>query len=77
MDELATRTAVSVASGLILEPVKHVLDTWLKPKLEESKKTIEIDRKLETFVFEVFSDYLNRTYEEQNNDLVKKNWNMK
>lgn len=67
MDELATRTAVSVASGLILEPVKHVLDTWLKPKLEESKKTREIDRKLETFVFEVFSDYLNRTYEEQNN----------
>ena len=67
MDELATRTAVSVASGLILEPVKHVLDTWLKPKLEESKKKREIDRKLETFVFEVFSDYLNRTYEEQNN----------
>ncbi|MCU5341221.1 NACHT domain-containing protein [Bacillus cereus] len=67
MDELATRTAVSVASGLILEPVKHVLDTWLKPRLEESKKKRVIDRKLETFVFEVFSDYLNRTYEEQNN----------
>ncbi|OOR57058.1 hypothetical protein BGP34_16165 [Bacillus mycoides] len=67
MDELATRTAVSVASGLILEPVKHVLDTWLKPKLEESKQKREIDRKLETFAFEVFSDYLNRTYEAQNN----------
>ncbi|PEQ27060.1 hypothetical protein CN471_31175 [Bacillus thuringiensis] len=67
MDELATRTAVTVASGLILEPVKHVLNTWLKPKLEESKQKRGIDRKLETFAFEVFSDYLNRTYEAQNN----------
>ncbi|MDT3498426.1 hypothetical protein NLU03_30115, partial [Bacillus toyonensis] len=67
MDELATRTAVTVASGLILEPVKHVLNTWLKPKLEESKQKREIDRKLETFAFEVFSDYLNKTYETQNN----------
>ncbi|MGV3290243.1 NACHT domain-containing protein [Bacillus wiedmannii] len=67
MDELATRTAVTVASGLIVEPVKHVLNTWLKPKLEESKQKREIDRKLETFAFEVFSDYLNKTYETQNN----------
>ncbi|PFS16417.1 hypothetical protein COK55_06625 [Bacillus cereus] len=67
VDELATRTAVTVASGLILEPVKHVLNTWLKPKLEESKQKRESDRKLETFAFEVFSDYLNKTYETQNN----------
>ncbi|MGE8022121.1 NACHT domain-containing protein [Peribacillus frigoritolerans] len=66
-DQFLTRTAVTVVANVIVEPVKHILDTWLKPKLEEIKERKEINEKLEQFAFEVFSDYLNRTYRDQNN----------
>ncbi|PEB82854.1 hypothetical protein COM95_04215 [Bacillus cereus] len=65
-EEILVRTAVATAANLLAEPIKHVLNTWLKPKLEEMKQKNEVDRKMELFVFEVFSDYLEKTYEYQN-----------
>ncbi|MGC3787526.1 NACHT domain-containing protein [Priestia aryabhattai] len=66
-DEFLTRTAITVASTVVVEPIKHIMNTWLKPKLEEIKKKKEIDEKLEKYTFEIFLEYLNRTYSDQNN----------
>ncbi|WJE23051.1 NACHT domain-containing protein [Bacillus cereus] len=64
MDDLITKTVITAASGIIAEPVKHILNTWLKPKLEELKQTRDINEKLETFAFDVFSEYLINTYQQ-------------
>lgn len=65
-DEFLTRTAITVASTVVVEPIKHIMNTWLKPKLEEIKKRKEIDEKLEQYAFETFEEYLYRTYRDQN-----------
>lgn len=64
MDELVSKTIITTASTLLAEPIKHVLNTWLKPKLETIKKKGELNEKLESFVFDVFHSYLANSYEE-------------
>lgn len=65
MDEITSRALATTASSLIVEPVKHVLDTWLKPKLAKIKQKQEINEKLELFAYELFSEYIQKTFEEQ------------
>lgn len=65
MDEFLMRASISAASSIVVEPVKHILNTWLKPKLESMKRQYEVNEKLEEFIFDVFSDYILKTYDEQ------------
>ena len=66
IDDQIVRSALTAAvGGIVVEPIKHVINTWLKPKLEEMKKKGEIDEKLISYVFDVFSEYINRTYDYQ------------
>lgn len=64
-DQMARTIMTSVAGGAILEPIKHILNTWLKPKLEEMKNKNEVTDNLTSYIFDVFSDYLTRTFEYQ------------
>ncbi|WP_456364879.1 NACHT domain-containing protein [Priestia aryabhattai] len=66
-DEFLTRTAITAASTVVVEPIKHIINTWVKPKLEEIKQKNQINEKLEEYAFQVFSEYLKRTYRDQNN----------
>lgn len=65
MDEFLIKAGITAASSIVVEPVKHIINTWLKPKLESIKAQNEINDKLETFIFDVFADYITKTYEEQ------------
>lgn len=65
MDEFLMKTGITAASTIVVEPVKHIINTWLKPKLESIKMQNEINEKLETFIYEVFADYITKTLEEQ------------
>ncbi|GLI06708.1 hypothetical protein YDYSG_27380 [Paenibacillus tyrfis] len=65
MDEFLMKVSITAASTIVVEPVKHIINTWLKPKLESIKMQNEINEKLETFIFEVFADYITKTFEEQ------------
>ncbi|NOU94901.1 NACHT domain-containing protein [Paenibacillus sp. LMG 31456] len=64
-DDLLIKAGITAVSSIVVEPIKHIINTWLKPKFEEMKKNSGINEKLEMFAFEVFEDYLVKTYEEQ------------
>lgn len=66
MDEFLMKASITATSSIVVEPVKHILNTWLKPKLESMKAQNEMNEKLETFVFDVFADYIKKTYDEHN-----------
>lgn len=60
MDEFLMKSSISVASSIVVEPIKHMLNTWLKPKLETMKAKNEVNEKLENFAFNVFADYIKK-----------------
>ncbi|WP_242264893.1 NACHT domain-containing NTPase [Bacillus cereus group sp. BfR-BA-01422] len=65
LNEIATNPFVAVAATeVIKQSVTGVMNTWVKPKMEAIKERRKIDTKLESYFFDVFHDYLVRTYEQ-------------
>lgn len=63
-NELLTNTMVAATVELVKLSVTGIIDTWLKPKLEVFNNRKDINDKLEDIIFNVFSEYLKRTYEQ-------------
>ncbi|UNK30994.1 NACHT domain-containing protein (plasmid) [Bacillus sp. N5-665] len=65
LNKIATNPfAVVAATEVIKQSVTGVMNTWVKPKMEAIKERRKIDKKLESYFFDVFHDYLVRTYEQ-------------
>lgn len=56
--------AAVAATEVIKQSVTGVINTWVKPKMEAIKERRKIDKKLESYFFDGFHDYLVRTYEQ-------------
>ncbi|WP_023989758.1 hypothetical protein [Paenibacillus polymyxa] len=65
MDEFLVRAGINATSAILVEPVKHIINTWLKPKLEDIKNQNHINDKLEEFISDIFSEYIKKTFNEQ------------
>lgn len=65
MDEIIIKSLISASAPVVAEPVKLVLNTWLKPKIEKLIKLKDNNKKIKELALTVFSDYLSNTYEEQ------------
>lgn len=55
---------VPAVSAIIAEPVKLIISTWLKPKLEEYTKKRKIDKLFFEDIENLFCEYLERTYKQ-------------
>ncbi|QUW39303.1 NACHT domain-containing protein [Bacillus cereus] len=65
LNEIATNPfTAAAATEVIKQGVTGVMNTWVKPKMEAIKARRKIDSKLENYFFDVFHDYLVRTYEQ-------------
>lgn len=54
-------------ASVITESIKLIINTWLKPKLEESLKKRKIEKLFMEDISSLFYEYLNRTYKRQKN----------
>lgn len=63
MDEVIIKSLISASAPVVTEPVKIVLNTWLKPKIEKLM-VLKDNKKIKELALTVFSDYLTKTYEE-------------
>ncbi|MEB8804641.1 hypothetical protein COD78_24685 [Bacillus cereus] len=64
LNEIVTNPFATAATEVIKQSVTGIMNTWVKPKMEAIKARRKIDSKLENYFFDVFQDYLVRTYEQ-------------
>lgn len=64
MDEV-TKTIISIAAPVVTEPVKQIITTWLKPKVESLISSRGNKKEAKEIAVNAFTKYLSKTYEEQ------------